>query len=67
MESMEREPLLGEKKSGMKHEIRFFPLVFRSTLQKFISRILRFYNVRLQYFVVIVATKSKRKSNKKRI
>ena len=66
MESMEREPLLGVKKSGMKHEIRFFPLVFRSTLQKFISRILRFY-VRLQYFVVIVATKSKRKSNKKRI
>ena len=67
MESMEREPLLGVKKSGMKHEIRFFPLVFRSTLQKFISRILRIYNVRLQYFVVIVATKSKRKSNKKRI
>lgn len=67
MESMEREPLLGVKKSGMKHEIRFFPLVFRSTLQKFILRILRFYNVRLQYFVVIVATKSKRKSNKKRI
>lgn len=67
MESMEREPLLGVKKSGMKHEIRFFPLVFRSTLQKFISRIVRFYNVRLQYFVVIVATKSKRKSNKKRI
>ena len=67
MESMEREPLLGVKKSGMKHEIRYFPLVFRSTLQKFISRILRFYNVRLQYFVVIVATKSKRKSNKKRI
>ena len=67
MESMEREPLLGVKKSGMKHEIPFFPLVFRSTLQKFISRIVRFYNVRLQYFVVIVATKSKRKSNKKRI
>ena len=67
MESMEREPLLGVKKSGMKHEIRFFPLVFRSTRQKVISRILRFYNVRLQYFVVILVTKSKRKSSKKRI
>lgn len=67
MESMEREPLLGVKKSGMKYEIRLFPLVFRSTRQKVISRILRFYNVRLQYFVVILVTKSKRKSNKKRI